>query len=396
VKILLSLTFIFLFSSIGFIEARDVDLDGIYINENSRLYKKIIGKKMEAYQASNSQLIDRGIIFAGWVNGYEIVYIKELSGLNIVYIYHTRKYRRREVWRLSGTVTVMKLSHNGRYLFLKRILKENRVPKGETVFLNLKSKKNGILGTDYPFLDFSVTPGGNSLLYEGKKGIIELFPESGIKKLIINKALYSDITNPVLPTIAVLSPNRMKLLIFNGSGGLYRSKVIVNKKSWNLKGITSSSEIFWIDNHRIIYRIGGAGSFSAVLYDTRRKRIKRLVKNSLNTNICYSGYPRIVSFLKEQVIIFFSIRENKFFNSGIEGEDAYFSPDGSRFVSLLHKRLFVTNLHMLKKRKMKIKRVGGQILKLYAELLKNRTDLKNEYSVTYLKRKIALYKEIAK
>ena len=199
-KIISSLILIIL--AISGLFARDIDLDKIYLKSNSRSYKKLIHYKVEAYKKLSSVLIDSNIIFSFWVNGNEIIYIKEFPGINIIYIYQRIQKRRLEISRLKGTITSVLISPNGRYLFIKRLNSINNDLVSEIVFLNIKTRFIKVKKSYYPFIDFSTSPEGDSVLYENSKGIVELYPESNIKKLICKRSSFSDIISSSAVTIA--------------------------------------------------------------------------------------------------------------------------------------------------------------------------------------------------
>ena len=380
-------------SGTSIVIARDINLDNIYIKKNSPNYKRLLNKKMDAYQAVNSRFIDRNVIFAHWLNGFEITYVKELHNTNIIYLYNKKTRKKNEIARLKGAISTVKTSSNEKYIIIKRIILNKRsIPVGETLLLNIISKKFRKIGTVYPFLDFTISPGGNSILYETRKGIAELFPESGIRTILIKKTSYMDIASANAPTIALISPNRKKFVLLNGSGGRYKSKILTEKKSWKLSGVTSAAEIFWISNSRIIYRKGTTGNFSVNIYNLDTRRSKNISGNSLNTNIQYSKYPKIVSFLKDQLINIYDLRKKKKINTGLEGEDIHFSPDGNRFVSILFKKLFLTRTNTISRKTIELKKISAHLARLYKKILKSRKYWANQYSKHYIQRKISAYK----
>jgi hypothetical protein len=207
----------------------------------------------------------------------------------------------------------------------------------------------------------------------------------------VKKSEYANIVSPGAPSIAYLSPNGKKIIIVSGSGGSYRSKLIASGKTWTVPGITSASEVYWLDNNLIIYRTGDSGNYSASLYDTATQKSTVLLANSLNTNIQFSVFPKMISFLKDQVIHLYDVRNNENINTGLEGEDVVFSPDGNRFISLYLKKLFLTSFITVKKKNIEMAKTAKQIMGLYQNILDSRKDLANEYSSDYIRKKIAVY-----
>ena len=108
----------------------------------------------------------------------------------------------------------------------------------------------------------------------------------------------------------------------------------------------------------------------------------------------YSKHPEIISFLKDQIIHYYDIKKEEIINTGIEGEDVTFSPDGNQFISLLFKNLFITNKHIIQKRNMRIKKNSRHILILYKKLLARKRHWTNNYSPTYIRKKIRIYKKL--
>jgi hypothetical protein len=392
----LFLFFLFFFSSIIILHARDINFDSIYLNNDSDLSQKLIHYKIDTYEKAEAQFIDKKVIFADWTSGSDIVYIKEFSRINIVYTYNRKHRTKEEIKRVKGTITTAKASPNRKYLFLKIIIiQSNGYPLGKTVMLNIASKEMRQLPGEYPFLDFSLSPSGNSLLYQVKNGIMELYPESQIKKLLHNKNDYKNVLTPGSPVVAFLSPNRKKSFIVSGEGGNYRAKILDGHKQKNINGISSIGEIYWLNNKSLIYRKGSPGYYTVNIFDIQKNSEKKVFGPTFNSNITYSKYPGIITFLQDQVIQVYDIRAGNLFNTSLEGEDVKFTPDGSRFISLLNKKLFITKLNILKRKKLEIKKPVKKIFKIYNKLLANKDHWSNNYSLDYLKRKILIYKKLS-
>ena len=376
---------------------RDVNLDDIYIKKSSRYKKKLLIQKIEAYQKIDAIFVDNDVIFSQWISGDEVYFIRENSilNVNIIYKYILSSGKKIEICRLKGIITISKICSNGRFLVLKRLLQKKKImPEGEMLILNFHSKKYKIKKSRSCFLDFSIPWEGNSVIYEGKKGFIELFFDSGIKKLILKKSKYSDITSPYNLSIAYFSPDRRSVIVMNGNGGKYNAKLLLPTESIKLKSITSSSEIFWIDNRSLVFREGFPGKFSVTIYDTKNKKMLTILKNSIDTHLSFSLHPKILSCLKEQIIFFYNTSLGLLTNTGIEGGDIYFSPSGSRFTSIFSKKLFIVNINTLLKRRIELQRVWHSILLRYRELTNRNQELVSEYSPQYVKRKVKIYENL--
>ena len=389
-----TLLFFNLLSSIAL--ARDINLDEIYIKRSSPLLKKLVFEKLDTYEKVNAVFVARNVIFSGWISGYRIIYIREVPGnINIIYRYHTRKQKHEIVYRLRGLITCAHIGWSGRYVFLKRLIqREGAIPYGERVIINLESKEAIISQTGSPFLDFSIPASGNSILYESKRGFVEFYPDSETRRLVLDRRRYRDIVDSKNPSIAFLSPGRRTILVINGGGGSYRGKIIQGSRAFRIAGISSATEICWIDNHRILFRRGSAGSFSAILYNIKRRRSRVLISNSLNTNISFSHHSSIVSLIKNQIIVLYFTRGRKLMNTGLEGEDISFEPNGKYFTSLIFKKLFIVNLNTLIRKRIELRRSWRSLLRLYRNAGTDSTHFENEYSANYITRKVSMYKSL--
>ena len=261
----------------------------------------------------------------------------------------------------------------------------------QLLILDIKSKAVVMKKSKNLFLDFSISPEGNSFLFDTSKGISEFSFVSKRYQLVCKKSVYDLIYNDRNPTICLLSKNRQKKILFNGSAGFYKG-IIVNAEGVKKRFyLTSASEIFWIDNSRIIYRSGNVGNFSVVLLNTENFEKRKLITNSLNTNIKYSRDFNKISFLKDQMINIYDIRKNNIFLTGLEGEDIYFSPDENLFISLLNRKLYIVDYYTVIKKSFYIKKNAKRLLNLYKEAYNKKIYWISSYSKGYLQKKIRIY-----
>jgi hypothetical protein len=380
------------------ISARDINLDEIYLKKNSSLLKKLSAEKLEAYNKAGAVFVDRNVIFSGWISGNEIIYIKEAgsSNTNYLYKYKLRDRKATELCRLHGLITTARVTPNGRYIVLKRLVRNaGFIPKGELIIINISSAEVKIQSSAYAFLDFYITDEGNSIIFEKGSGITEYFFDTEIQSELLLKKKYNEICGNNNPSVAYLSPDRQKILVLNGSGGSYKAKLIYNNKNESslFKTISSASELFWLNNFSFVYRSGYAGNYSVNIYNIKENKKTVLLKQSLNTNINYSGYSGKIAFLKDQLICFYNISGNKVINTGLEGEDVSFAPN-DKFVSLFLKKLFIVSSNSLEKKHIEIKRSWRLIHQMYNDLLETQGEFENEYSRSYIERKIRVYKEL--
>lgn len=389
-KRIIVFTVFILFCTIN-ISGRDIDLDSVYLAENSPVYKKLIHGKSDAYNKVDAVKISGNVIFARWVGGNNIVYIREFPAVNILYIY-TLNGKSKELLRIPGTVTTMLIDPENRYLHIKHLTieKNSPVPLNRLLTVDLKTNKTQSRLTNNPFLDFSLPPNGSSLVFESKQGINEEFTETGLVRLLIPAADYSRIIGKNSYTIALFSPNRTRCLLLNGSGSGYKTHL------WGGSGqtpavISSAEEISWLDNDSIIYRSGYSGNYSITVESLDGKIKRQLVKNSLNTNLCLSPAAGRAAFLHNQMIILYNIKDNSMVNTGLEGEDIFFSPNGVFFISIFQKELFLIREKTLLERKNHLKTHGNGLLQLYQQAASDNNALVNEYSKNYCTQKIKTY-----
>ncbi|MBN2403791.1 MAG: hypothetical protein JXN64_15560 [Spirochaetes bacterium] len=374
--------------------ARDINLDEIYIKKTSAFHKKLALEKLETYQIVDAVFVDRDVIFAVWITGNELIYIKESDSLRTNYIYKFRLRDRKivELCKVNGVITIARVTHSGRYLVTKRLTQGNGIiPRGETVVVDLTSGKLKTLSSAYAFLDFTVPCEGSSIIMEKGNGIVELSLETNIQRSLIGKNKYKDIIISSTPSMGYLSPDKQKILLLNGSGGNYKAKISgYGSNQIPVKGISSSSEIFWLDNFTFVYRTGYAGNFAVVLRTIRDNKTTTLLRSSYNTNINYSIHSGIISFLKEQIIFYYKRSENNILNTGLEGEDVSFAPNGS-FISILYKKLFIVKSGILQKRHIELKRSWKSIFQMYKAVYNKKDEFENEHSQLFIGRKVELY-----
>jgi hypothetical protein len=387
----------FIIAIVNLSSARDINLDEIYIKKSSNEFRRLTLEKLETYRKIGAIFVDRNVIFSGWLSGNELFYIKEIDSTNTNYIYKYTVIDRRavEISRLHGVITVATITPNGRYLVVKRLVQTTGViPRGERIIVDIKTGKVDVEKSSYAFLDYTIPSEGNSIIYESDTGITELFLDTKNQSELLKRKYYKDIIISNSPVMAFLSPDRLKTILVNGNGGNYKAKLIWNGKSFMIEGISSLSEIFWLDNFRIIYRTGFAGNYSVMLYNIKNNNAFALLKKSLNTNICYSIHSEMISFLKEQVIFLFDKSENKIYNTGIEGEDISFAPLGNRFTALMFKKLFIVNVNSIEKQHIELKRSWDFIFSIYEKMKNKKADYENEYSHIYIDRKTQIYGEL--
>ncbi len=378
--------------------ARDINLDEIYLEPSSGHVKRLVWQKLDAYQRAGAQLIERDVAFAGWMGAGALVYIREFSASdeNGIFSFDIERRRSAEIRRIRGTITAARVTTNGRYLVLKRIIARpgSIIPRNEIVVVSLSTGEITSLPSLSVSQDFSLSRDGASMLYEDEKGIEELFFFSGTKRLLLSRGQYADIAEGNLPSCAYLSPDRSRCVVVSGGGGNYRAKVIQGSRAQHLGGVTSPSEIYWLSNTALAFRSGSSGNFAVTIYDVQQDRRTVLPQRSLNTGLNLSEGPGVISYSRDQMIYLYFPSQRQPVATGIEGGDVTFDPSGGRFLAIVCKRLFVVNYALLTQRRIELKRSWREIAALYREAKNNPSLLSNEYSSAYVERKIEIYDEL--
>ncbi len=377
--------------------SRDIDLDAIYLKKDSAVYRQLTAAKEKLYDRISSLFIDQNVIYAEWSGGDDIIYIKEFSGINIVYKYTRSSRGRMEITRFNGTVTSAMLSKDGNFLYAKTLYyNDDAEAVSETLTIKTESgdtirKRSGFL-----FLDFTLHPSGRGLVHQTGQGIVRTDSVTGDSRLVVSKDLIGDISSGGDPVLAFISPDEKKTVLISGNGGSYRTKIVTSSGQTALNGVSSNTDLRWIDNSRFIYRSGGGGDYSVRIYDLSSGKSKELVSGTMNPDINFSEIPGLITCLDNQVITIFSRDLKKRIDTGIEGEESYFSPDGRRFTSIYLGRLYVSSLNMVEKYRIEIRRNAEDITKLYRKAAETKSFWESDYSPEYINKKIKQYDKFLK
>ncbi len=377
--------------------ARDINLDDIYLRKDSPTARRLPVQKLDAYQSVRAHLVDRGVIFAGWLVGPELFYIQEAPGLstNIISTYNADKQRRTEITRIPGVITAVRPSSDGGFIAIKRLIQRDEiVPGGETVIYSFRTGKTLAFATPTGFLDFDIPEGPASIVYEASEGMVEYHPDTGRRRLVMEKRKYASYVVRGGATVALLSPGRGHTLLISGGGGNYSARIFGGPASFAVSGIGSAAETYWLDAHTLAFRGGAPGSYSVQLYDIRKRSSATLLPSSLNTAITYSRHSSTLSFLSDQLICLYDLHSARTLMTGLEGEEVSLSPNGGRFISILNGRLFIVNILGIGRNELLLRRSWSKILATYRELERERSHWENEYSLDYIRRKIRLYSSL--
>jgi hypothetical protein len=393
---LCALSFILAFPSSGI--GRDINLDALYIKKSSVDLARIIQLKLDMYAAIGATEVDTGVIFAGWISGDTLGYVKEIpdSSQNLVMIHSLSTGKNTEVARIKGTVAAARCATGG-FMVIKRLVTgTGGIPSSEMLVVDLKTGKTTSFPSDFPFMDFDIPREENSVVFETGRGMEEFFPATGVRKIILEKKRYSELSAQAGPTIPLTSPGRGAMLLMSGGGGGYDALLVQDGTRTAIKGITSAAEIAWLGPQSLVFRTGAAGRYGVIILSLDGMKSTSILQSSLNANMIYSHYAGIISMQLDGMACIYMTGERKFTALGIEAEDISFDPVGAQFVGLFNKRLFIVPLQSAQKRQIELARIWENIRQAYEKCRENKSVYANDYSLDYLTRKINLYSQLLK
>jgi len=372
---------------------RDIDLDRIYINADNTIYRQLASAKEKIYSDISSTAVDTKVIYAEWAGGDEIIYIKEYKNVNIVIRYSRDSGKKVEVARFSGTVTSSSLNLTKNSLIVKTLEYTDSGAAAVINFIELRKKSVTRHSSPYFFLDYTMLPGSDSILLYARNGLVRYTPEGYEKETVIKQDLFKSLKPAGEPVLAFISPDSTKRLFITGRGGAYDAMLVTKSSSKGINGITSLSDLCWIDNSRFAYCGGAPGEYTVNIYDTNSGKKTVLVTSTLNPDINFTREPGMLSFLDNQMIVIFSVKEAEKSDTGIEGEEVYFSPDGRKFTSIYRGKLYVTSLNMLCKNRLAVRKNAESIMAIYKSSLNQPGSWLNDYSKSYIEKKYRLYEK---
>ncbi len=379
------------------LKARDIDLDAIYLKSSSKIYSDIISAKEKLYSDISSLFIDSNVIYSAWSGGDDILYIKEFRGTNIAYLYSKKNLSRKELTRFPGTVTSTVNNSRGNFITFKTIYYNNNA-EAESRMIHIDLTTGNILEevSGSLFLDFSAHPSSSGIFKQGKDGIFLRNPFTGAASRVVTEDQYRDMQCQGEPIIAYISPDERKRLLVCGSGGNYNARVVTGDDKKEITGIASGSDIRWISNTMFVYRSGGGGDYSVRIYDTKKNISYSIISGTMNPDIHFSEKAGLLTCLDNQLINIFTYDLKHRIETGIEGEETSFSPDGRKLISIYRGRLYVTSLTMLEKYQIVIRRSAKNLLTLYRKASETRGSWENDFTPEYLSKKISLYEKFLK
>ncbi|NLV66826.1 MAG: hypothetical protein GXY14_04025 [Spirochaetes bacterium] len=374
---------------------RDIDLDRMYINPADTLYSRLTQCKEKTYSAISSLAVDTRTIYAEWADGRTIIYIREYNSINIAMSYDRSSGKKSELARFGGTVTSSSLNSSGDTLVVKTLEYASSGPSAVIWFISLRGRPAVKQSSPYFFLDYTIIPGSDSILIHRRNGLARMNPLGDVKEIMVPASSYSSLANGE-PVLSFISPDRKRSLLVTGRGGLYSARLLSGSSSSDIPGIVSPADLCWISNSMFAYSGGSAGEYSVNVYDSSARKKSAILTGTLNPDINFSREAGMLTCLDNQMIVFFSGSNLKRRDTGLEGEETYFSPDGRKFTSIYRGTLYVTSLNMLQKNRLAVRRNAGTLITLYRSALSDRGSWQNDYSRTYIEKKIRLYENFIK
>ncbi|MGB4269212.1 MAG: hypothetical protein WBK20_08530, partial [Spirochaetota bacterium] len=138
---------IFLLLTLGLpLYARGIPLDSVYLSTTSREYQKLFLTRLDYYQSIGAQFIDSGIAYAGWLNGKEVLYIKESGNTNFIIINTIATRKKYTLYQFKGTVISARISANGAYIAVK-YFNTNSIPRPILLLIHIPKKAVKVLQT---------------------------------------------------------------------------------------------------------------------------------------------------------------------------------------------------------------------------------------------------------
>lgn len=384
-------SFLLLFFSISIsLEARDINLDGIYLKKDSQIYKKLTFAKIDFFKLTSSIPVSDKVIFGDWANGGKIIFLKEYKNYdyNFLYDYFPSTRKKRMLKKISGAVIKVKLTGDGKYIVLKKIVKnKNNIPHPVINIIRLSTSQMYSYKSSNYILDFSVSYRGSEIFIQNKNGIVSIEPGTS-PKIIIKRNTYVSKGVDTSNLRPVVSPNKNRTIIVSGGGGSYTGYYFQNGKFISkINSISSISECGWCGNRYFVFRKGYPGFYSVVIYDTNKGNYREISDKSFNTNITLQGKLRMVSYLEDGFLTIYNLNSNKVELFPFEGEDIRLAPDRNRFCVLFDSKLYISSIQTLRSKNFLLKRNAEKIFSLYERAIKDNSSWDNDFTKQYLVRK---------
>jgi len=366
--------------------ARGIPLDSVYINTSSGEYQKLFFTRLDYYQSIGALFIDSNIAYAGWLNGKDIIYIKESGNTNDVIITTIATRKKYTVHQFKGTVISARISANGSYIAIK-YFNTDKIPQPVLVMVNITKKIIKVYKTATAGIDYSFSKDGNSFYYKNNNCIVEVMGDSYREKEILcsNNAPQWD-ENTVL-----LDDNSYRLFI-SGTSGNYDVYMQTNKSWQKLFTTITPGEVF-LANKTAFYTGGFPGGYTVNLYSLQTGKTLKILSGSFNPSLHMVGNTAI--FLNNAFITLYDSFTHKLLPTTIESDEAVLSPDLFSIASTLYNRLFIIPVAKVIALDPQSKRYLTSLQTQYKALTQKNIHT-SPYSATYIKQKKATIESLLK
>lgn len=311
--------------------ARGIPLDSVYLNTLSGEYQKLFFTRLDYYQSIGAQFIDSDIAYAGWLNGKDVIYIKESGNTNAVIINTVATRKKYTVYQFKGTVISARTAVNGSYIAIK-YFSTDKIPQPALVLLNTAKKTIKVCNTASAGMDYSFSGDGNAFYYKNSNCIVEVMGDSYREKAILcsNNAPQWDETT-------VLLDYTSHRLFISGTSGNYDVYMQTNQSWQKLFTAITPGEIF-VANKLAFYTGGYPGGYTVSLYSLQTGKRQNILSGSFNPSLHMAGNTAI--FLNNAFITLYDSSAQKLLPTAVESDEAILSPDLFSVASLLYNRLF--------------------------------------------------------
>ncbi|MDH7552688.1 MAG: hypothetical protein QHH74_03435 [Spirochaetota bacterium] len=358
--------------------ARGIPLDSVYISTSSAEYQKLFFTRLDYYQSIGAQFIDSGIAYAGWLNGKEVVYIKESGNTNTVIINTVATRKKNTVYQFNGTVISARVSANGAYIAIK-YFSNDTIPQPVLLLIHIPKKTIKVVKTASAGTDYSFSRDGNSLLYKNNNCIVEVMGDSYREKEILCRE-----SAPQWDENTVILDCSSQRLFISGSSGNYDVYMHTNHVWKKLFTTITPAEVF-IANNTAFYTAGFPGGYTVSQYSLQSGKTQRILSGSFNPSLYMIGNTAI--FLNNAFITLYDSSKNKLLPTTIESDEAIVSPDLFSIASTLYNRLFILPTVNILALDPQSKRYLATVESHYTHISQKKSIYTSPYSSTYIQQK---------
>ncbi len=367
--------------------ARGIPLDSVYLATSSAEYQKLFFTRLDYYQSVGAQFIDSGIAFSGWLNGKDVIYIKEAGSTNTIIIANFITRKKIILYQFKGTVISARISGNGVYIAIKYFTTD-KIPQPVLLLYDIAKKKFKIFNTASAGIDYSYSYTGNAFFYKKNKCIIEVMGDSYREKEILCSE-----NAPQWDENSVLYEHIGHRLFISGSSGNYDVYMSTSQSFKKIFTAITPAEIFIADT-KAFYTGGFPGNYTVNIYSLHSGKTQQLLSGSFNPSLHVVGNTAIC--LNNAFITVYDNSHNKLLPTTFESDEAIISPDQFSIASTVYNRLFIIPLSKVLVLDPQAKRYLTTLESQYAALTQKSAIHSSPYSVTYIKQKKATITSLLK